>query len=93
MHVPKLEPYLSFDGNCAEAFELYEKVLGAKIEGLTKYADRMKESCPPADANKVMHGVLHLGSQVIRASDRQDVLGRRVRHGHRSLRRAVDGEL
>ena len=70
MHVPKLEPYLSFDGNCAEAFKFYEKVLGAKIEGITTYADRMK-GCPPSDASKVMHGVLHLGSQVIRASDRR----------------------
>ncbi len=69
MH-PKLEPYLSFDGDCAEAFEFYEKVLGAKIAGLTTYADRMKGSCAPADLDKVMHGVLHLGSQVIRASDR-----------------------
>jgi PhnB protein len=70
MHVPKLEPYLSFDGNCAEAFKFYEKVLGAKIEGLTTYGDRMKERCPSADANNVMHGVLRLGSQLIRASDR-----------------------
>jgi PhnB protein len=70
MHVPKLEPYLSFDGNCAEAFAFYEHVLGAKIAGLTTFADRMKDHSPPSDANKVMHGVLHVGSQVIRASDR-----------------------
>jgi PhnB protein len=70
MHVPKLEPYLSFDGNCAEAFKFYERVLGAKIVGITTYADRMKGSCLPSDANKVMHGVLHVGSQVVRASDR-----------------------
>jgi PhnB protein len=70
MQVPKVEPYLSFDGNCAEAFRFYEKALGAKIEGLTTYADRMKENCPPSDASKVMHAALRLGSQVIRASDR-----------------------
>ena len=70
MHVPKLEPFLSFDGNCAEAFKFYERVLEAKIVGITTYADRLHGNCPPADANKVMHGVLHLGSQVIRASDR-----------------------
>jgi PhnB protein len=69
MQSPKLEPYLSFDGNCAEAFGFYEQVLGAKIEGLTTYGARMP-SCAPSDASKVMHGVLHLGSQVIRASDR-----------------------
>ncbi len=68
MPVPKLEPYLSFDGHCAEAFRFYEEVLGAKIAGLTTYGDRMK-GCPPSDASKIMHGVLHLGSQVVRASD------------------------
>ncbi len=69
MHIPKLEPYLSFNGNCAEAFRFYEEVLGAKIEGITTYGDRMKERCLAEDAEKVMHGVLRLGSQVIRASD------------------------
>jgi PhnB protein len=69
MTTPKLEPYLSFDGNCREAFAFYEKVLGAKIEGLTTFGDRLKD-CAPSDANRIMHGVLHLGSQVIRASDR-----------------------
>ena len=68
MDAPKLEPYLSFDGNCAEAFKFYEKVLGAKIEGITTYASG-KESCPPSDASRVMHGALRLGSQTIRASD------------------------
>ena len=71
MHIPKLEPYLSFNGNCAEAFKFYEEVLGAKIEGITTYADRMKERCLAEDAGKVMHGVLRLGSQVIRALTRR----------------------
>ena len=26
-----LNPYLTFDGNCEEAFKTYEKVLGGKI--------------------------------------------------------------
>ncbi len=50
MPVPKLEPYLSFNGNCAEAFAFYEKVLGATLEGMTTYGDRMKESCSPCHA-------------------------------------------
>jgi PhnB protein len=65
---PRLETYLSFDGNCRAAFERYEAVLGAKIEGLTRFADRVKD-CAPADAERIIHGVLHLGSHVIRGSD------------------------
>jgi PhnB protein len=29
----KIDPYLNFDGQCAEAFQLYERVLGGTIEG------------------------------------------------------------
>ncbi len=29
---PKLDPYLNFNGNCAEAFKFYEKLLGGKID-------------------------------------------------------------
>ena len=30
----QLNPYLLFDGNCAEAFKFYEQTLGGKIENL-----------------------------------------------------------
>ena len=30
----KIDPYLNFDGRCAEAFQLYERVLGGTIEGM-----------------------------------------------------------
>jgi PhnB protein len=29
----KLNPYLSFDGRCREAFEFYEKALGGRMIG------------------------------------------------------------
>ena len=30
--MPKLTPYLGFDGNCTEAMRFYEAALGGKIE-------------------------------------------------------------
>ena len=35
----QLVPYLNFDGNCAEAFRFYERVLGGKIEVLLTHGD------------------------------------------------------
>jgi PhnB protein len=34
-----LNTYLFFDGQCEEAFRLYEKVLGGKLAGLMRYAE------------------------------------------------------
>ena len=33
----KIDPYLNFNGQCAEAFKLYERVLGGTIEGMTTH--------------------------------------------------------
>lgn len=41
-----LTPYLSFGGNTREAFEFYEKALGAKIEIMLSYADVPKSAMP-----------------------------------------------
>jgi PhnB protein len=32
-------PYLSFNGNCADALRFYERVLGGKLELLLRNAD------------------------------------------------------
>ena len=34
----QFQPYLMFDGTCAEAMRFYERVLGARIEALMTYA-------------------------------------------------------
>ena len=35
----QLEPYLFFDGNCAEAMRFYEKALGGKLEMMMKASE------------------------------------------------------
>lgn len=32
MSVPRLSPYLQFDGNCKEAMEFYQSILGGKLD-------------------------------------------------------------
>jgi uncharacterized glyoxalase superfamily protein PhnB/uncharacterized protein YndB with AHSA1/START domain len=64
-----LNTYLFFDGQCEEAFRLYEKVLGGKLAGLMRYAD--VPSGPPAfkGCNRVIHASLHVGDRVLMGSD------------------------
>lgn len=59
--MPHPIPYLSFDGNCAEAMRFYEKALGGKLEAVitnrqTPYADQT----PKEALDRVMHAYLSL---------------------------------
>ena len=54
-------PYLSFDGNCADAMRFYESVLGlgAKLEALVSGADTpMAAQIPREHAQRIMHARL-----------------------------------
>ena len=65
-----LNPYLLFNGNCAEAFKFYEETLGGKIEALFPYAESpAAEHAPPEWGDKVMHATLSIGEQRLMGSD------------------------
>ena len=70
-----VNPYLSFEGRCAEAIEFYKKALGAEVETLMHFKDMPAGACPggvkPETANKVMHSQLHIGDSMIMATDGQ----------------------
>ena len=66
----QVNPYLSFKGDCEAAFKLYEQCLGARIGGLFRYAGSPLAGQVPADwSDKVMHGNLTIGDQVIQGAD------------------------
>ena len=70
--MPKLTPYLGFDGNCAEAMRFYEEALGGKIEMMLSYGESpMAEQVPAEHRKRVMHSALSLptGGQLF-AADR-----------------------
>ncbi len=58
--------YLSFDGNCADAFKFYERALGGKLEVLMKGSESpMKDQMPDcgeggAFADRILHARLSL---------------------------------
>lgn|SRR5512146_971874 len=52
----QFHPYLSFNGDCEEAFKLYAKALRGKIEGLFRYEGTPAASqAPPEWQKKIMH--------------------------------------
>ena len=66
----KLNPYLSFKGNCAEAFKFYETATGGKIEMLLTYEQAPPGApVPPDMADKVMHARMTIGDNVLMGGD------------------------
>lgn len=66
----QISPYLSFKGDCEEAFKFYEQHLGAKIEAVFLYGDSPMANTVPADwQDKVMHGSIRIGEQVLMGAD------------------------
>jgi PhnB protein len=66
----QLNPYLSFNGKCEEAFKFYEKVLSGKIEMMMKYeGSPMADQTPPEWRDKIMHARLITSGEVLMGSD------------------------
>ena len=52
----QINPYLHFDGDCAEAFAFYAKLLGAKVDMMTTFGESPMAGDVTADwKGKVMH--------------------------------------
>ncbi len=62
-----LNPYLTFNGNCAEAMRFYKDALNAKLEMQT-FGESPTE-VPPEAKEKIMHASLYFESGVLMASD------------------------
>jgi PhnB protein len=69
--MPHPIPYLSFNGNCAQAMRFYERALGGKIEMLMRGADSpMAAQTPPQFAERIVHARLALpGGGMLYAGD------------------------
>jgi len=66
----KLNAYLNFKGDCAEAFKFYEKTFGGKITFQQTFGDSpMKGDVPPEWSGKLMHVTLEVGSATVMGSD------------------------
>jgi PhnB protein len=66
----KINPYITFNGRCEEAFDLYARVLGGRIEMKSTFREMPAEVGMPADwQDKIMHVSLRIGEDVLMGSD------------------------
>jgi len=66
----QMNPYLSFNGNCEEAFNFYEKNLGGKIlASMTYEGTPMAEQVPAEWRKKIIHARMALGETLLMGSD------------------------
>ena len=66
----QVNPYLSFNGQCEAAFTLYERCLGARLGPIFRYAGSpMADQVPPDWQDKIMHGSVTIGGQVLMGGD------------------------
>ena len=66
----QITPYLSFKGDCEAAFTFYERCLGGGRGAIFRYAGSPMADQVPSDwQDKVMHGSLTVGDQVLMGGD------------------------
>jgi PhnB protein len=64
--------YLSFNGNCEEAFLFYKSVFGGEFNYIGRFGEMPATegyTVPEGDKNKIMHVSLPIGSSILMGSD------------------------
>jgi len=68
--MPELAPYLSFDGNCAEAMRFYEGVLQGKLKALiTNSQTPVCDQIPAGNEDRIMHARLEADGIILMGGD------------------------
>ena len=71
-----LSTYLTFDGNCRQAFEFYRSVFGGDFSAFQTFGDGPPDmGVPEAEKGRVMHVSLPVGSSVLMGSDSCSAFG------------------
>ena len=66
----KLDIYLNYAGNCAEAFRFYEQHLGGRITGMMTHGEQGDASRVPAGWEKaILHARMEIGGTVLMGAD------------------------
>jgi len=62
--------HLMFNGDCAEAFKLYERLMDGKIEAMFPYAGSPAAGqAPPEFGDKIMHATISIGHAKLMGAD------------------------
>lgn len=66
----RMNPYLTFPGTCAEAFEFYAEVFGGEVSFVQRVADSpMAGDFPPEAQDRIMHARVSIGDGLLMGSD------------------------
>ncbi len=66
----KLNTYLNYGGNCAQAFRFYEKHLGGKITMMMTHAQQPNaQGVPPEWKDAILHARIELGGTELLGAD------------------------
>ena len=66
----ELNPHLTFNGQCEEAFKFYEQCLAGKIGVMMAYGDSpMAEQTSPGWRKKIVHATVNLGDHRLTGAD------------------------
>ena len=78
-----LSPYLSFNGNCREAFSLYKSVFKKEFAFVGLYKDMPSEQpIPESEQNKIMHISMPINEYVcLMGSDTSEHCGQKTTFG------------
>ncbi|MGB8704306.1 MAG: VOC family protein [Gillisia sp.] len=78
--------YLTFDGNCEEAFNFYKLVFGGEFEQISRFGDMPPNPEYPVkerDKNKIMHVSLAIGKEsVLMGCDKASGFGDALNKGN-----------
>ncbi len=67
-----IRPYLTFDGNCATAIELYETAFMTKADQVAKFSDMPPNpnfQIPEEHKDRILQATINFGSNFLRLSD------------------------
>ncbi len=66
----RVNPYLTFNGQCEAAFQFYERCFSGKIGMMMTYRNSpMATQVPPDWRSKIVHATLDVGDQVLQGTD------------------------
>ncbi len=81
-----INPYLTFNGNCEEAFNHYKSVFGGEFQYIGKFKDMIETPEFPvleSDKDKIMHVSLPISKEtVLMGSDASEAFGRAAIQGN-----------
>jgi len=81
-----VNPYITFDGNCEEAFNFYKSIFGGEFPYIGRYKDMPENPefpIPESDKEKIMHMCLPISEETkLMGSDSSSTFGKTTTKGN-----------